>query len=168
MTTQNWQKSNAKKKKKKVVCKNKTVNHLKVGQQLFGLTLRINPWLWNPVWLCRFYGVIYPQEDFTAGKPLLKSVQTETLNMQVWVNAVCLVANLATSAEDQVGYRPGNHRIPYFHNFKLVRVCSLVGRYFYNNFIIVKKVFHIYIILNFPITYRSVAVLCQSESTCLH
>jgi len=23
------------------------VNHSKVGQQLLGLTLRVNPWLWN-------------------------------------------------------------------------------------------------------------------------
>lgn len=32
-----------------------------------------------------------------------KALQTETFNMQVWANAACLVANLATSAEDQVG-----------------------------------------------------------------
>ena len=28
--------------------------------------------------------------------------------------------------------------------------------------------FHVYIILNFPITYRNASVLCQSECTCLH
>ncbi|KAH3864192.1 uncharacterized protein LOC127866800 isoform X2 [Dreissena polymorpha] len=43
------------------------------------------------------------QEDFTAGRPLLSVMKTETLYMQVWVNATCLVANLATSAEDQGG-----------------------------------------------------------------
>ncbi|XP_060584910.1 uncharacterized protein LOC132740860 isoform X2 [Ruditapes philippinarum] len=41
------------------------------------------------------------QEDFTAGKPMKTALQTETFNMQVWANAACLVANLATSAEDQ-------------------------------------------------------------------
>lgn len=41
------------------------------------------------------------QEDFTAGKPVKTALQTETFNMQVWANAACLVANLATSAEDQ-------------------------------------------------------------------
>jgi len=28
--------------------------------------------------------------------------------------------------------------------------------------------FNVYIILDFPITYRNAAVLCQSEFTCLH
>jgi len=28
--------------------------------------------------------------------------------------------------------------------------------------------FHVYIILDFPITYRNVSVLCQSECACLH
>ena len=28
--------------------------------------------------------------------------------------------------------------------------------------------FHVYIILDFPITYRNASVLCQSECTCLH
>jgi len=28
--------------------------------------------------------------------------------------------------------------------------------------------FHVYIILDFPITYKNASVLCQSESTCLH
>lgn len=46
---------------------------------------------------------LFFKEDFTAGKPLLETLQTETLNMQVWANAACLIANLATSAEDQVG-----------------------------------------------------------------
>lgn len=41
------------------------------------------------------------QEDFTAGKPMKTALETETSNMQVWANAACLVANLATSAEDQ-------------------------------------------------------------------
>ncbi|XP_053393057.1 uncharacterized protein LOC123562323 [Mercenaria mercenaria] len=41
------------------------------------------------------------QEDFTAGKPMKTALQTETFNMQVWANAACLVANLATSTEDQ-------------------------------------------------------------------
>jgi len=27
---------------------------------------------------------------------------------------------------------------------------------------------HVYIILDFPITYRNVSVLCQSECACLH
>jgi len=29
-------------------------------------------------------------------------------------------------------------------------------------------IFHVYIILDFPITYRNVSVLCQSECVCLH
>ncbi|XP_052768361.1 uncharacterized protein LOC128208792 isoform X2 [Mya arenaria] len=41
------------------------------------------------------------QEDFSCGRPLLAVVRTETINMQVWANAACLVANLATSQEDQ-------------------------------------------------------------------
>jgi len=28
--------------------------------------------------------------------------------------------------------------------------------------------FHVFIILNFPITYRNTSVLCQSECVCLH
>ena len=28
--------------------------------------------------------------------------------------------------------------------------------------------FHVYIILDFPITYRNASVLCQSEWACLH
>jgi len=28
--------------------------------------------------------------------------------------------------------------------------------------------FYVYIILDFPITYRNASVLCQSECTCLH
>ena len=28
--------------------------------------------------------------------------------------------------------------------------------------------FHVYIILDFPITYKNASVLCQSERTCLH
>ena len=72
--------------------------------------------------------------------------------------------------------------IPYFRKFKLVRVCSLVGRYFCNVFLVTKfeNVFsvnvkdtyiiyvHVYIILDFPITYRNTSVLCQSECACLH
>ena len=45
---------------------------------------------------------LFLQEDFTAGKPMKTALLTETFNMQVWANAACLVANLATSAEDQV------------------------------------------------------------------
>ena len=57
--------------------------------------------------------------------------------------------------------------IPYFRKFKFVRVCSLVGRYFYNIYLVNKfqilfffnvkdqKIyFHVYIILDFPITIR--------------
>ena len=71
--------------------------------------------------------------------------------------------------------------IPYFQRFKFVRVCSLVGRYFYNMYI-VKQVWNcvflfmsrtiiyilVYIILDFSITYRIASVLCQSECVCLH
>jgi len=28
--------------------------------------------------------------------------------------------------------------------------------------------FHVYIILDFPITYRNASVICQSECACLH
>ena len=28
--------------------------------------------------------------------------------------------------------------------------------------------FHVYIILDFPLTYRNASVLCQPECTCLH
>ena len=70
--------------------------------------------------------------------------------------------------------------IPYFWKFKLVRVSSLVGRYFYSVFM-VKSLklcfplmsrtiiyFHAYILLDFPITYRNASVLYQSECVCLH
>jgi len=30
------------------ICKNNTAKHLKYSQQVLGLTLRVNPWLWNP------------------------------------------------------------------------------------------------------------------------
>jgi len=55
--------------------------------------------------------------------------------------------------------------IPSLRNFKFVRVCSLVGRYFYNMYIVTKmklclplmlrtpKYVHVNIILDFPITY---------------
>ena len=64
--------------------------------------------------------------------------------------------------------------------FKFVWVSSLVGRYFYNVYIVksLKLCFplmsrtiiyvHVYIILDFLITYRNALVLCQSEFTCLH
>jgi len=29
------------------ICYNNTANHLKFGQHLLGLTLRVNPWLWK-------------------------------------------------------------------------------------------------------------------------
>jgi len=29
------------------ICKNNTANHLNIGQNLFWLTLRVNPWLIN-------------------------------------------------------------------------------------------------------------------------
>jgi len=58
-------------------------------------------------------------------------------------------------------------------------VISLLGRYFYNIYI-VKMVeivfslllrtiiyFHVYIILDFPITYRNASVFFQSECACL-
>ncbi|XP_071829035.1 uncharacterized protein [Apostichopus japonicus] len=41
------------------------------------------------------------QEDFSAGKCLMKSLQRQPKNMQVLCNAACLVANLATSEQDQ-------------------------------------------------------------------
>ena len=60
-------------------------------------------------------------------------------------------------------------------------VLSLLGRYFYNMyiaktfeivlfFLMLRKIiyFHVYIILDFPITYRIASVLCQSECACLH
>jgi len=68
----------------------------------------------------------------------------------------------------------------YLFNFKFVRVIYLVGRYFYNMYIVnslklcfpylsrTTLYFHVYIILDFPITYRNDAVLCQSECACLH
>jgi len=31
------------------------VSHSKVGQQLLGVTLRVNPWLWNWALVCREY-----------------------------------------------------------------------------------------------------------------
>ena len=59
-------------------------------------------------------------------------------------------------------------------------VLSLLDRYFYNMYIVeclnlcfalmARNIvyFHVYIILDFPITYRHVPVLCQSECECLH
>ncbi|PIK60424.1 putative ARM REPEAT PROTEIN INTERACTING WITH ABF2 [Apostichopus japonicus] len=41
------------------------------------------------------------QEDFSAGKCLMRSLQRQPKNMQVLCNAACLVANLATSEQDQ-------------------------------------------------------------------
>lgn len=41
------------------------------------------------------------QEDFSAGKCLMKSLQCHPKNLQVLCNAACLVANLATSEQDQ-------------------------------------------------------------------
>jgi len=35
-------------KNRSCICLNNTANHLKFGQQLFGLTLSVNRWLWNP------------------------------------------------------------------------------------------------------------------------
>ena len=70
--------------------------------------------------------------------------------------------------------------IPYFWNLEFVRVCSLDGRIFYNvytvkslklYFPLVSRTiiyFHVYIISDFPITYRNASVLCQSEYTYLH
>jgi len=58
------------------------------------------------------------------------------------------------------------------------RVLSLLGRYFYNManmfeivcFLMLKTLINVdvYIILDFPITYRNDSVLCQSECACLH
>ena len=61
-----------------------------------------------------------------------------------------------------------------------VRVSSLVGGYFYNMYIVkclklcfplmLRTIiyFHVYIILDFSITYRNASVLCQSECAWLH
>jgi len=57
---------------------------------------------------------------------------------------------------------------------------SLIGRYFYNVFIVNKfdivfsfyvkdnNIFPCYILLDFPITYINASVLCQTECACLH
>jgi len=68
--------------------------------------------------------------------------------------------------------------ILYFQKIKFVRVSSLVGRYFYNRYIVnsLKWCFsymsiinvHVNIILDLPITYRNVSVQLQSECPCLH
>jgi len=69
--------------------------------------------------------------------------------------------------------------IHYMRNFKFVRVCSHVGRYFYNVCIVksLKLCFpqmsrtiiyaHVYIIKDFPITYINALFLCKSECACL-
>lgn len=43
------------------------------------------------------------QEDFTAGRSLQKAIRGSPRNQQVLCNAACLIANLATSNEDQGG-----------------------------------------------------------------
>ena len=43
---------------------------------------------------------------------------------------------------------------------------SLLGRYFYN--IKDTNIFHVYIILDFSLTYRNASVHCQSKCACLH
>lgn len=43
------------------------------------------------------------QEDFTAGRSLQKAIRGSPSNQQVLCNAACLIANLATSNEDQGG-----------------------------------------------------------------
>ena len=42
------------------------------------------------------------QEDYSTGKVLKTVLQSDTENMQVLCNTACLIANLATSQEDQV------------------------------------------------------------------
>ena len=42
------------------------------------------------------------QEDYSAGKMLKSVLLSGTDNMQVLCNTACLIANLATSQEDQV------------------------------------------------------------------
>ena len=68
--------------------------------------------------------------------------------------------------------------IPYFRYFQFIRVSSLVGRYFYNMYNIIAKkfeivfplvsktivYFHVYIILDFPITYRNDSVLVNQNT----
>jgi len=34
------------------ICKKNTAKHVKFGEQLLGLTLRVYPWLWNSVKMC--------------------------------------------------------------------------------------------------------------------
>jgi len=68
--------------------------------------------------------------------------------------------------------------IPYFRNLKIVRTSSLVGRYFYNVYIIKRlkmcfsymsrRLINMNIILDMAITYRTVSVLFQSVCACLH
>ncbi|XP_061196119.1 uncharacterized protein LOC133204408 [Saccostrea echinata] len=43
------------------------------------------------------------QEDFTAGRSIQKAIRGNPKNKQVLCNAACLIANLATSSEDQGG-----------------------------------------------------------------
>uniref|UniRef100_K1QIW8 Lateral signaling target protein 2-like protein n=1 Tax=Magallana gigas TaxID=29159 RepID=K1QIW8_MAGGI len=43
------------------------------------------------------------QEDFTAGRSLQRAIRGSPRNQQVLCNAACLIANLATSNEDQGG-----------------------------------------------------------------
>ena len=90
-------------------------------------------------------------------------------NCRFWVHRRCMVTGMFFFV------------IPYFRNFKFVRVSSLVGRYFYN-VCIVKKIklyfpqmsrtiiyVHVYIMLDFPITViGNASVLCLSECECLH
>jgi len=64
--------------------------------------------------------------------------------------------------------------------WKFERVCSLVGSFIYNMYIVNKfqivfifnvkdKIYlHVYIILDIHITYRNASVLCQTEWPCLH
>ena len=85
---------------------------------------------------------------------------------------------ILNSTEPHILSHYTTHLIPYFQNVQFVGVSALVGQYFYN---IVNSLelclpllsrtilfTHVYIILDFPITYRNTSVLCKSECSCPH
>ena len=92
----------------------------------------------------------------------------ETPNYKTWCSL------RATTTHHSLSFAYQNP-IPYFRNYKFVRVSSLVGRHFYTMYLIKSLklcfpltsrtliYFHVYIIIDFPITYKNTSVLCQSK-----
>jgi len=62
--------------------KNNTENHLKFDQQLLGLTLRVNPWLWNPAHSVQYQQHLTKLSNHVKGLVLLYSIIWYEYNSQ--------------------------------------------------------------------------------------